>query len=400
MDRLHFVMVIVGTLAVMVAAEIAVLIGSYLRSPKRRKRLPSERAIMRRLNGSRFWFRRVTAVGDSDELRPSQRREAYSQVLVQSRIDERTAIAAAMGISELAAPATARLVLHAVDEGRLPAFAAAAALAQSIPVDEGNLAALLMGGELGAKAKRVAVATLGERGGEPSVKALVVMLTIERDVAMRLSITRALLGCVVRGGQLPPQVCPRLLSDASPEIRSSATLLAGAALGDQAGVLLFPMLADGSATVAQNAARAICDLPTGLAMVRRFLSPVAEIDDHDDAAGLRDGLASLREAVDTAGRIPGISGKARSLINDFSLLRRRLTPPVDKGDIWERSPALLSSSTMTTDGSTPEILASDDVWERARAFLIAELSLRAPDAHWNARRDGELDVASLEAVSA
>ena len=400
MDRLQFVMVIVGILAVMVAVEIAVLIGSYLRSPKRRKRLPSERAIMRRLNGSRFWFRRVTAVGDSHELRPSQRREAYSQVLVQSRIDERTAIAAAMGISELAAPATARLVLHAVDEGRLPAFAAAAALAQSIPVDEGNLAALLMSGELGAKATRVAVATLGERGGEPSIKALVVMLTMERDVAMRLSITRALLGCVVRGGQLPPQVCPRLLSDTSPEIRCGATLLAGAALGDQAGVLLFPMLADSSAAVAQNAARAICDLPTGLAMVRRFLSPAAEIEPPEETRLFREGLATVRDAVGTAGRVPGISGKARSLLSDLQVLRRTITAPNDAGDLWERSPALLSSSTMATDGSSPEIASSDEVWERARSFLIAELSLRAPEAHWNARQEAEPEAAALETVTA
>jgi hypothetical protein len=310
MDRFQIVALFVGVLAATVVLEIAVLVGAYVRRGRPRRR-SSDRAVLRRLNGSRFWFRRVLAVVDSERLEPAQRREAYSQVLIQRRIDERTAVSAAMGLAELEAPAAARLILHAVDDGRLPAFAGAAALAQAIPVVEAGLAALLVGGELGEKAKRVAVATLGERGGEPSVRALVVLLTMEQETTMRLAVTRALLGCVVRGGRLPRQVCPRLTTDPSPQIRAEAALLAAASMGDPAAHLLFPMLADVSGAVAQRAARAICDLPSGLGMVRRFLgAPANGLDAWDRARGFLIAEISLRapqqavitepEAVDLA----------------------------------------------------------------------------------------------------
>ena len=294
MDRFQIVALCVGVLGAAVVLEIAVLIYAYLRR-QRPRRGPSSRTTLRRLNGSRFWFRRVLAVVDSEQLEPAQRREAYAQVLIQRRIDERTAVAAAMGIAELEAPAAARLILHAVDDGRLPAFAGAAALAQAIPIVEEGLAALLVSGELGGKAKRVGIATLGERGGEPSIRALVVLLTMEQETSMRLAVTRALLGCVVRGGRLPRQVCPRLTTDPSPQIRAEAALLAAASMGDPAAHLLFPMLADVSGAVAQRAARAICDLPTGLGMVRRFLSaPPNGIESWGRARGFLIAEISLR----------------------------------------------------------------------------------------------------------
>ena len=90
-------------------------------------------------------------------------------------------------------------------------------------------------------------------------------------------------------------------------MRAEAALLAAASMGDPAARLLFPMLADASGAVAQRAARAICDLPTGLAMVRQFLSaPPNGLDAWDRARGFLVAEISLRapapSAVDPSAR--------------------------------------------------------------------------------------------------
>lgn len=265
LDNLQIILWAVIGLGAIVAVEIVMLVRVYRRRRGDGDVEPSGRRGLRRKAPKVGPERRASRPD------PSERREAFARVLIHRGADERTSIGAAIGVSEAASSATVRLVLHAVDEGRLPAFAAAAAVAQALPEIEPNIAALLVIGDLGPAALRVAIAAVGEGGGEASMEALLVRLSMEQSDEMRVVIARALLGAVVRGADVPEHACRRLLGDPADEVRSSGAFLAAAALGDRASTLLFPLLADRSSAVARAAATAICDLPSGPETVARFL---------------------------------------------------------------------------------------------------------------------------------